>query len=133
MEPADIFDHSPAETPDGRPETYRITVVAPAVGERFELTSRYLETVWSEFLGPTTTMLARRIGLILAGPDAEPDLSVVEAGNSLGVGPSKVRWSLTRLAHFELIAVSLRPPAVVTSGLVTAVPVRLVERLSAAG
>ena len=133
MEPADLYNYSPAEPPDGRPETYRVTVVAPAADEVFELTSRYLETVWSEFLGPTTTLLARRIGLILTGPDPAPDLGVIETGNSVGVAPSKVRWSLTRLAQFELIAVSLRPAAVVTSGLVPAVPPHLVARLSPAG
>src|SRR5215217_6025926 len=102
MEPADLFDQSHAEKPDGRPDTYRITVVAPVADELFELTSRYVEIVWSEFLGPTTTMLARRIGLILAGLDPAPDLGVTQTGNSLGVAPSKVRWSLTRLANFEL-------------------------------
>ena len=94
-------------------------------GEQFELTSSYVEMVWSEFLGPTTTLLAaRRIGLFLAGPQTGADLSIVETGNSLGVAPSRVRWSLTRLAGFELIAVSLGPAAVVTSGLVVPVPTR---------
>lgn len=133
MEAADMFNRSPAEPPNGLPETYRVTVVAPTAHEVFELTSRYLETVWSEFLGPTATMLARRLGLILAGPDRAPNLGVFETGNSLGVAPSKVRSSLTRLAQFGLIAVSLRPAAVVTSGLVAAVPPHLVARLSPAG
>src|SRR4051794_36191595 len=76
MEPVDRYDYSPTHPPDGRPATYRVTVVTPTADELFELTSRYFETVWSAFLGPTTTLLARRLGLILAGPDLAPDLGV---------------------------------------------------------
>lgn len=133
MEPVDLFDHSSAEPAADRPETYRVTIVSPAPDELLELTSRYLETVWSEFLGPTATLLARRIGLILIGTDRAHDLGVIGTANSLGVSPSKVQSSLIRLAQFKLIAVSPDPAAVVTSGLVTAVPPQLAARLSPAG
>ena len=108
--------------PDDR---YRLTPVAQAEGQCLPLTGRYVELVWSELLGPTATLVARRIGHALDRPDRGFDLSLVDLGDSLGVAPSKVRWSLTRLAYFELVTVALDPPAVLTSGLVTAVPLGL--------
>jgi len=132
MDDANAVRHSSGAAGD-RASRYGIIIVAPAGGECFELTSRYVELVWSEFLGPTTTLLARRIGLSLAESSPAPGLSLVEVGNSLGVAPSKVRWSLHRLAGFGLVGVSLDPAAVVTSGLAVPVPTRLAEGLSSAG
>ena len=97
------------------------------------LTGRYVELVWSELLGPTATLVAPRIGHALDRPDRGFDLSLVDVGDSIGVAPSKVRWSLTRLAYFELVTVALDPPAVLTSGLVTPVPLGLLPRLSPTG
>ena len=124
---------SPGARGDDRANRFEIIVVAPANGECFELTSRYVEVVWSEFLGPTTTLLARRIGLDLAATGATTGLSANEVGRSLGVAPSRVRWALHRLAGFGIVGVSLDPAAVVTSGLAVPVPRHLVERLSDAG
>jgi hypothetical protein len=79
-------------------------------------------------------MVARRIGRALDEPErARRELSLTRVGNSLGVGPSKVRWSLTRLAYFELITIASDPAAVVTSGFVTPVPASLLGKLSPAG
>jgi hypothetical protein len=93
----------------------------------------YVEMVWSELLGPTATLVARRIGHVLERPGHRRELSLTVIGNSLGVAPSKVRWSLSRLAQFELITISSDPDAVVTSGLVTPVPTRLLAKLSPGG
>src|SRR3954466_13151788 len=98
MEHADAAHQSPGAPSGARASRFEIIVVAPANGECFELTSRYVELVWSEFLGPTTTPLARRIGLDLAATGATTGLSANEVGRSLGVAPSRVRWALHRLA-----------------------------------
>jgi hypothetical protein len=113
-------------------DSYRITPVAPGAGQRLPLTGRYVELVWSELLGPTTTLVARRIGHALDRPDRGFDLSLVGVGESMGVA-GKVRWSLTSLAYFELVTMTVDPPAVLTSGLVTPVPQGLLPRLSASG
>ncbi len=133
MEEVDAAHRSPGAPGDDCASRFEIIVVAPANGECFELTSRYVELVWSEFLGPTTTLLARRIGLALTASGPATGLSLSEVGSSLGVAPSRVRWSLHRLAGFGIAGVSLEPAAVVTSGLAAPVPPHLVERLSAAG
>jgi hypothetical protein len=133
MEDEAAAHHSPGAPGDDRASRFEIIVVAPASEECFELTSRYVELVWSEFLGPTTTLLARRIGLSLATAGPATGLLLVEVGSSLGVAPSRVRWSLHRLAGFGIVGVSLAPAAVVTSGLAVPVPPHLAERLSAAG
>ena len=132
MEPAEADTHSPTDQPDPRPERYRIVVVAPTDDESFGLTSGYLERVWSEFLGPTSTLVARRIGHILLENPA-PTLEATATANSLGVAPSRIRWALTRLAEFELIGISTGPDVVVTSGQVVPLPARLIRRLSPAG
>ena len=129
MTPSAPDRRSPAHPAD----SYRITPVAPCAGQRLPLTGRYVELVWSELLGPTTTLVARRIGHALDRPDRGFDLSLVGVGESMGVAPGKVRWSLTRLAYFELVTMTVDPPAVLTSGLVTPVPQGLLPRLSASG
>ena len=111
----------------------RLTRVEAGPNERLPLTGAYLELVWSELLGPTATPVARRIGRALQLPDRPVELSLTDVGNSLGVAPAKVLWSLKRLAYFELIAISSSPAAVVTSGLLTPVPRRLFSKLSPAG
>jgi len=132
MEPAEADTHFPVSPPDPRPERYRIVVVSPTDDESFALTSSYLERVWSEFLGPTSTLVARRIGHALVGSPA-PILEATPTANSLGVAPSRIRWALTRLAEFELIGIATGPDVVVTSGHVVPLPTRLIDRLSPAG
>jgi hypothetical protein len=122
-----------AQSPTPADDIYRLVRVEPRPDERLSLTGTYLEHVWSEVLGPTATLVARRIGHALDQPDQPKELSLATVGNSLGVAPAKVLWSFTRLAYFDLIAISSSPAAVVTSGLVTPVPPRLFAKLSLAG
>jgi hypothetical protein len=121
------------QSPTAPDDRYGVIRVPPGAGERVTLLGPYVEMVWSELLGPTATLVARRIGYALERPDHRRELSLTVIGNSLGVAPSKVRWSLTRLASFELITISSSPDAVVTSGYVTPVPTRLLAKLSPAG
>jgi hypothetical protein len=56
------------DSPTNTDDRYRLARVAPGTGERRPLTGDYLELVWSELLGPTATMVARRIGRALDEP-----------------------------------------------------------------
>lgn len=69
---------------------------------RFGPASTYLERLWLPVLGPTGTLLWRRLALEL---ERRP-VVVLEAGElagDLGVGPSPLGGSLTRLGRFGLL------------------------------
>jgi hypothetical protein len=114
-------------------DRYQVRRAQPGEAERLPMLGRYVEVVWSELLGPTATLVARRIGHVLEGTGDCPELSLAVVGKSLGVAPGKVRWSLARLAYFELITIASKPNAVVASGMVIPVPTRLFAKLSPAG
>jgi hypothetical protein len=84
------------------------------------LTGPYVEGVWSEILGPTATLLARRLGRCVEA-SATTRVSIDEVGRSLGISGSKVVKALRQLhphhlVHFEperrLIGVSGFAPSV---------------------
>ena len=83
-----------------------VTVVAmpPRDDDRWELTGLYFETEWSEVLGPTATLLARRLGRIVERDAPPATVSLARLGGSLGIAPSKVRDSLARLSRHAIVS-----------------------------
>lgn len=82
-----------------------VTIVAMPLrdNDRWELTGHYFETEWSEVLGPTATLLARRLGRIVEG--ASPaTVSLARIGGALGIAPGKVRDSLARLSRHAIVS-----------------------------
>lgn len=111
-------------------DRYRVVAVSPGIGDRWALNGRYVEMVWSELLGPTATLLARRLGDCI---DLHPygiDVSMVEMGASLGVAPSKVRSSLLRLHRFGLSTMWAGQAMIGISDLAPSVSPSLSARLS---
>ena len=96
------------------------------------LTGRYVEVVWSEFLGPTATLMARRLGDFVERHPAGGEVSVTAMGVSLGAAPSMVRASLIRLDRFGITSMSVERGVVGVSGLAPSVGPRLLGRLSEA-
>ena len=104
--------------------------IAPRDGDRWPLRGRYVEMVWSELLGPTAVLLVRRLGDLA---DLNPEgvhFSIAAMGRSLGVPPSKVRYSLVRLARLGLISMGDGRGVVEVSGLTPSVGPELAVRLS---
>jgi len=85
------------------------------------LSGRYVEVVWSEIMGPTATLLARRLSDFIEVNPNGGEISIAGLGRTLGVPPSKVRSALSRMGRHGLI--SLRPERVSVgiSGLVPSV------------
>jgi hypothetical protein len=109
-------------------DVYRVVPIPPRPADQWALDGRYVENVWSEFLGPTATLLARRLADRL---DIQPhgyELSLTDTARSLGVPPSKARAALLRLDRYELITVS--NAATVGVGLAPSVGFERLHRLS---
>ena len=102
------------------------------VADCWLLTGRYVEVVWSEFLGPTATLMARRLGDFVERHPAGGEVSVTAMGVSLGAAPSMVRASLIRLDRFGITSMSVERGVVGVSGLAPSVGPRLIGRLSEA-
>jgi hypothetical protein len=94
---------------------------------------RYVEMVWSEIVGATAVLLVRRLAELA---DLDPfgvRFSTAAMGASLGVEPSEVRHTLTRLDRLALISTDEDRAVVGVSGLAPAVPPDLVNGLSVDG
>lgn len=61
-----------------------VTIVAMSLrdNDRWELTGLYFETEWSEVLGPTATLLARRLGRIVEHDASPATVSLARIGGS---------------------------------------------------
>ena len=107
--------------------------IAVRGGDRWALTGRYVEVVWSEFLGPTATLLARRLGNFVELHPRGGELSLTVMGRSLGVAPSTVRKALRRLAWHGITMVCDERAVLGVSGLAPLIGPDLLARLSADG
>jgi len=114
-------------------DQFRVVPISPRVGDRWALTGRYVEMVWSELLGPTATLLARRLGDCVDLHPCGVEVSLADVGRSLGVAPGKVRSSLRRLHRFGLATMCVDRATIEVSGLAPSVSPSLSARLSAAG
>lgn len=105
MEPAKTLSFAPIDHPDPRVQR---------VG--FDLTDPYVERCWSAVVGPTSTLLLRRLPTLWV--DRVPaEIDACELSQSLGVGAgvsdrSRLMSTLDRLARFGLAR-----PAVDGAGL----------------
>jgi DNA-binding transcriptional ArsR family regulator len=100
------------------------------IGDRWALSGRYVEFVWSEIMGPTATLLARRLGDLLDRRQDGDDLSIRSISRSLGVPPSNVRRALSRLDRHHLVSLRVAESTVATSGLVPSVGFSRLTELS---
>jgi hypothetical protein len=119
-------------TPDREhvlPDTLHLVVIPRRPTDEWALRGDYVEVVWAEILGPTTTAVARRLGRAAAA--LEIDLPNGAITGSLGVSPRKALDALRRLHHYGLIEFYFQRFAnVALSGWVPSVPGRVAVSLS---
>ena len=107
-----------------RPDDHVTVVTTPPRGtDRWALTSPDFEVAWPEVLGPTATLVARRLGRMVEQPGSEVRaFSLGEMGHSLGVSPGKIRDALFRLEHHGIVDVDEPTRTVRLSGNAPQVP-----------
>jgi hypothetical protein len=110
-----------------------VVAIPSRVGDQWLLTGRYMEMVWSEVLGPTATLLARRLGDLVELHPGGAEFSFSAVAASLGVPPGKVKASLLRLHRFGIACYLEESGEVRTSGLVPSVGPGVFARLSTGG
>ena len=94
-------DHSA----DSLKATTRIAVVelVPRPAQRWELLGPYVELVWVEVLGVTTTAIARRLGHLLNEAAPRRAVSLDALADPLHITPAKALDALRRLHHHGII------------------------------
>lgn len=120
------------ETPPTR-ASLQIVRISASPTDRFRLTDPYVEEVWSEFLGPTATLLARRLGRTIEVRPDGAELDVGELAASVGVPPTVALRSLRRLHRFEVVHSDLERGVVGVSGFAAPVSGERLCRLSESG
>lgn len=115
------------------PDRLEIVVRPAADDEPWGFRSEYVEFVWSEALGPTALLLARRLGTLIERSPHGAEVSVVELAHELGVGVSKIDSSLARLARNGLVSYSREHGVVGASGFARRVGERGRSALSRRG
>jgi hypothetical protein len=85
--------------------TTRIAVVelVPGPAQRWELLGAYVELVWVEVLGVTTTAIARRLGHLLSEAAPRRAVSLDALATPLHTTPAKALDALRRLHHHGII------------------------------
>jgi hypothetical protein len=105
----------------------RIFRMSPRSSDMWPLTGPYVEEVWSEILGPTATLLVRRLGRCVdAGPSTR--VSVDELGRSLGITGAMVVRALRQLHRHGLITFTPERQSIDVSGFAPSVPPRRLRR-----
>jgi hypothetical protein len=120
------------ETPSIR-ASLQIVRISAGPRDRFRLTDPYVEEVWSEFLGPTATLLARRLGRTIEVRPDGAELDIGDLAASVGVPPTVALRSLRRLHRFEVVHSDLERGVVGVSGFAAPVSGKRVSRLSESG
>lgn len=97
MERDRILQFTPVDHPDARVQR---------VG--FDLTDPYVEQCWSAVIGPSSTLLLRRLPTLWV-ERVPAEIAANELATSLGLGEgtgqhSRLTYTLSRLAQFRLIA-----------------------------
>lgn len=111
----------------------QIVAISAGAHDRFRLSDPYVEDVWSEFLGPTATLLARRLGRLVEQRPGGVEVAVGDVAASLGVAPTVATRALERLHRFEVVHCDLDRGIVGVSGYAPPVGDGRVFRLSEAG
>lgn len=101
--------------------------------DRWRLSDPYIERVWSEHLGPTATLLARRLGRMLEERPGGIDVDLGDLATSLGVQYSVTLKALDRLNRFEIPYFAPEQMIVGVSGFAPSVQGGRLLRLSEAG
>lgn len=107
--------------------------VSVSSSDRVRLTDPYVEEVWSEFLGPTATLLARRLDRAIEERPGGLQIDPSDVAASLGVSPSLVRKAVERLDRFEVVHCDVERGVVGVSGYAPLVGGGRVLRLSESG
>lgn len=115
------------------PDRLQIVVRPAADDERWGFRSEYVEFVWSEALGPTALLVARRLGTLIERSPHGAEVSATELAHELGVGVQKINSSLERLARNGLVSYSREHGVVGASGFVRRVGERGRSALSRRG
>lgn len=116
-----------------RPQSVQVVVISAGPLDRLRLTDPYVEEVWSEFLGPTATLLARRLGRTVDEWPGGVRVDVKDLSASVGVAPGVVLRALERLHRFEVVHCDLERRVVGVSGYAPLVGDHRVNRLSERG
>lgn len=101
--------------------------------DRWRLSDPYIERVWSEHLGPTATLLARRLGRMLEERPGGVDVDLGGLASGLGVQPSITLKALDRLNRFEIVYFAPEQMIVGVSGFAPSVRGGRLFRLSEGG
>lgn len=121
------MDHEPA------PTTLHVVPLSASADDRWWLSDRYVEEVWSEHLGPTATLLARRLGRMMEEHPGGVDIDLAELASGVGVQPGIARKALERLNRFGVVHFSAEQLLVGVSGFAPSVQGGRVLRLSERG
>ena len=114
--------------------TFTVVGISAHPDDRWRLTDPYVEEVWSEFMGPTATLLARRMGrLVELRPGEEIEDELADTASSLGVSNSITQKALTRLDRFGVMCCDFELSVLGVSGYVPPVAGSRLLRLSEAG
>ena len=113
--------------------TLHVVPLSAQADDRWRLSDPYVEQVWSEYLGPTATLLARRLGRTLEERPGGVDVDLGDLATSLGVQPSIAVKALERLNRFEVVYFAREQLIVGVSGFAPSVRGARLFRLSEAG
>ena len=115
--------------------TLHVVPISAQADDRWRLSDPYIELVWSEFLGPTATLLARRFGgMIEEHPGGlDLDLGDLAVGVGVGVMAGIALKALDRLHRFEVVHRDAERSIVGVSGFAPSVSGGRILRLSDRG
>jgi len=119
------------DAPD--PTILHVVPLSAQADDRWRLSDRYVEEVWSEHLGPTATLLARRFGRMIEDHPGGIDIDLADLTSGVGVQRGIALKALERLNRFEVVHFSPEQSLVGVSGSDPSVQGARVLRLSERG
>jgi hypothetical protein len=118
---------------ESAPRTLHVVPLSAQPEDRWRLSDPYIERVWSEHLGPTATLLARRLGRMLEERPGGVDVDLGDLAVSLGVQRSIAVKALERLNRFKVVYFAPEQLIVGVSGFAPSVQGGRLLRLSEGG
>ena len=112
------------------PTILHLVPLSAQAEDRWRLSDRYAEEVWSEHLGPTATLLARRFGRLIEEHAGGVDIDLADLASGVGVQRRVALKALERLHRFEVVRFSAEQTLVGLSGFAPSVQGGRVLRLS---
>ena len=113
--------------------TLYVVSISAQADDRWRLGDRYVEEVWSEHLGPTATLLARRFGRMIEEHPGGVAVDLADLASGVGVQRGIVLKALERLNRFEVVHFSAEQSVVGVSGFAPSVRGGRLFRLSERG